>query len=179
MHLAKSLLDSPSNTTLNEHSSLFPLTSLAVYTIRVVLLKMCGGLIPGGTTVTCGARSLLSRATGLVQFTNTVEFALMLARISAGQLMNTGGTTSAIIYQLYKSTLWYTKLDVIIIVRPFNKRNQLSHKNAWSLVSLRPHLSFSTKINSKTLQICVTFVPINKYSWSQEPAAFFPGILFY
>ena len=55
---------------------------------------MCGELIPTGTTVTCGARSLLSRATGFVQFTNAVEFALMFARISEGQLMKTGGETS-------------------------------------------------------------------------------------
>ena len=91
--------DSPINTTLNQHSLLFPLASLAVYTIRVVLLKMCGGLIPAGTTVTCGARSLLSRATGLVQFTNAVEFALMFALIFEGQLMNTGGVTSVGKYQ--------------------------------------------------------------------------------
>ena len=38
---------------------------------------------------------LLSRVTGIVQFTNTDEFIPRLTRISEGQLMNTGGTTSA------------------------------------------------------------------------------------
>lgn len=86
--------DSPSNTTLNEHSPLFPLASLAVYTTTVLLLKICGGLIPGGTTVTFGARLLLSSATGSVQLTSTVEFTLMFERISEGHPMKTGGVTS-------------------------------------------------------------------------------------
>ena len=106
--MAKSSSHSPSNTTLNEHSFLFPLASLAVYTTSVVLLKLCGGLIPGGTAVTCGARSPLSRATGSVQLTNTVELTLMLARISEGHLMNTGGVTSVRMCQ-YKNTLRETK----------------------------------------------------------------------
>ena len=78
---------------------MFPLPSLAVYTTRVVSLKICGGLIPCGRTVICGARLLLSSATGWVQLTSAVEFALMLARISDEQLMNTGGVTSVQIYQ--------------------------------------------------------------------------------
>lgn len=49
--------------------------------------------------VTCGARLLLSRAKGCVQFTNAVEFSLMFARISNGHLLNTGGVTSVRIYQ--------------------------------------------------------------------------------
>lgn len=87
-------MDSPSKTTLNEHSFLFPFVSFAVYTTMVVLLKMCGGRIPEGTTVTCGARLLLSRATGSVQLTNDVEFTPRLARISEGHLINTGEVTS-------------------------------------------------------------------------------------
>ena len=78
---------------------MFPLASVAVYTTRVVSLKMCGGLIPGGVMVICGARLLLSRTKGWVQFTNAVAFALMFARISDGHLMNTGGVTSVRIYQ--------------------------------------------------------------------------------
>jgi len=97
--LAKPFSDSPSNTTVNEHSFLFPLVSLAVYTTSVVLLKMCGGLIPEGITVTFGDSLLLSSATGSVQFTNAVEFTLMFARMSAGQLINAGGVTSVRIYQ--------------------------------------------------------------------------------
>ena len=49
--------------------------------------------------VTCGARLLLSRTKGWVQFTNAVEFALMFARISDGHLTNTGGVTSVRIHQ--------------------------------------------------------------------------------
>lgn len=78
---------------------MFPLASLAVYTTKAVPLKICGGLIPGGNTVNCGARLLLSSATGRVQLTNAVEFALMFARISEGHLMNTGAVTSIRIYQ--------------------------------------------------------------------------------
>ena len=37
---------------------------------------------------------LLSRATGIVQFTKTDEFMPRFARISEGQLKKTGGTTS-------------------------------------------------------------------------------------
>jgi len=70
-----------------------------VYTTSVVLLKMCGGLIPEGITVTFGDSLLLSSATGSVQFTNAVEFTLMFARMSAGQLINTGGVTSVGIHQ--------------------------------------------------------------------------------
>ena len=73
---------------------MFPLASLAVYTTKEVSLKICGGLIPGGTTVTCGATLLLSSATGWVQLTNAVEFTLISARISEEHLMNTGGVTS-------------------------------------------------------------------------------------
>ena len=102
--MAKSSSHSPSKTTLNEHSFLFPLASLAVYTTSVVLLKLCGGLIPGGTAVTCGARSPLSTATGSVQLTNTVELTLMLVRISEGQLVNIGGVTSVRMCQ-YKNKL--------------------------------------------------------------------------
>ena len=57
------------------------------------------GLIPGGVMVTCGARLLLSKTKGWVQFTNAVEFSLMFTRISDGHLMNTGGVTSERIYQ--------------------------------------------------------------------------------
>ena len=110
---AKSISDSPSNTTLNEHSFLFPLVSLAVYTTIVVLLKMCGGLILAGTTVTWGGRSPLSRATGSVQLTNAVE-PLMLTRISEGQLMNTGGITSVRMCQYKK----YVNIDEIGIHTP-------------------------------------------------------------
>ena len=38
---------------------------------------------------------LLSMATGIVQFTKTDEFMPRFTRISEGQLMNMGGTTSA------------------------------------------------------------------------------------
>ena len=50
--------------------------------------------MPAGDTVSCGAILLLSSATGIVQFTEAVEFTLRLARMSEGQLRNTGGTTS-------------------------------------------------------------------------------------
>ena len=73
---------------------MFPLASLAVYTIVVVSLKTCGGLIPDGEIVICGARLLLSRAIGLVQLTNAVAFMFILARISEGHLIKTGGVTS-------------------------------------------------------------------------------------
>ena len=56
---------------------------------------MKGEVTPAGDTVICGAWLLLSIATGNVQFTDADEFSLILARISEGQLMNTGGTTSA------------------------------------------------------------------------------------
>jgi len=46
--------------------------------------------------VICGAMLLLSRATGTFQFTNADVLALRLVRMSDGQLMNTGGTTSAV-----------------------------------------------------------------------------------
>ena len=56
---------------------------------------MYGGARPGGETVTCTAMWLLSKATGIVQLIVADECMLRLARISEGQLMNTGGTTSA------------------------------------------------------------------------------------
>ena len=56
-------------------------------------------MIPGGKTVTCGARLLLSRAIGSVQLTNAVEFKLKLARMSEGHLINTGEVTSIKKYQ--------------------------------------------------------------------------------
>ena len=43
----------------------------------------------------CGAWLLLSIATGKVQFTDADEFSVILAKISDGQLMNTGGERSA------------------------------------------------------------------------------------
>ena len=52
-------------------------------------------MTPAGDTVMCGAWLLLSVATGKVQFTDADELSLILARILDGQLMNTGGTTSA------------------------------------------------------------------------------------
>ena len=56
---------------------------------------MKGGATPGGETVICTAMLLLSRATGIVQLTIADEFFPRFTRISEGQLMNTGGATSA------------------------------------------------------------------------------------
>ena len=53
-------------------------------------------MTPCGDTVTLRSSLLLSLATGIFQLAVAVELRLILARMSEGQLKNTGGITSAI-----------------------------------------------------------------------------------
>ena len=52
-------------------------------------------MTPDGDTVIIGSSLLLSWAAGIFQFAVAVELKLRLARMSDGQLKNTGGITSA------------------------------------------------------------------------------------
>ena len=53
-------------------------------------------MTPDGDTVIIRSSLLLSWAAGIVQFAVAVELKLRLARMSDGQLKNTGGITSAV-----------------------------------------------------------------------------------
>jgi len=62
---------------------------------------------------------LLSRATGTFQFTNADALALRLVRMSDGQLMNTGGTTSAVTLKLHFTTNIFALLVLMALSYKF------------------------------------------------------------
>ena len=69
-------------------------------------------MTPTGDTVICGAWLLLSVATGKVQFTDADEFSVILAKISDGQLMKTGGKTSAMQHMRNSTLNTFTSDDL-------------------------------------------------------------------
>ena len=76
---------------------------------------------------------LLSRATGTFQFTNADALTLRLVRMSDGQLMNTGGTTSAVTVKLHFTTNIFVLLFLMALI----------YKSYYLVINHRPSQIFA------------------------------------